>query len=89
MPTLLLLLLVGGLGSAALHPAGASVARTALIRRPGLAVSVFGAGGTIGVAIGPLIVLAMVALVGPTATPWLMFPGLLLGTMALLLIPPT
>jgi MFS transporter, FSR family, fosmidomycin resistance protein len=87
-PALLLLLLVGGLGSAAIHPAGASVARAALARRAGLAVSVFGAGGTVGVALGPLIVLAVVAWAGPTATPWLMIPGLLLGSMALLLIPP-
>jgi FSR family fosmidomycin resistance protein-like MFS transporter len=88
-PVLLLLLLVGGLGSAALHPAGASVARSALAGRAGLAVSLFGAGGTIGVALGPLIALAMVAWAGPTATPWLMIPGLLLGSTAPLLIPPT
>lgn len=88
-PMLLFLLLVGGLGSAALHPAGASVAREALAGRAGLAVSIFGAGGTIGVALGPLIVLALVAWAGPTATPWLMAPGLLLGAMALLLVPPT
>ena len=86
---LILLLLVGGLGSAAIHPAGASVARAALARRAGLAVGVFGAGGTVGVALGPLIVLAVVACAGPAATPWLMIPGLLLGSAALLLIPPS
>ena len=87
--TLLLLLLVGGLGSAALHPAGATVARAALTDRAGLAVSVFGAGGTVGVALGPLVVLAMVAWAGPSSTPWLMMPGLMLGAAALLLIPPS
>jgi FSR family fosmidomycin resistance protein-like MFS transporter len=40
-------------------------------------------------AFGPLIVLAMVAWAGPTATPWLMIPGMLLGTMAFLLIQPS
>jgi MFS family permease len=86
---LVLLLLVGGLGSAALHPAGASVARAALAGRAGLAVGVFGAGGTVGVALGPLIVLAVVAGAGPAATPWLMIPGLLVGSAALLLMPPS
>ena len=88
-PLLLVLLLVGGLGSAAIHPAGASIARAALVARSGLAVSLFGAGGTVGVALGPLIVLALVAGAGPGATPWLMIPGLVLGTAALVFIPPS
>lgn len=84
----LFLLFVGGLGSAAIHPSGASAAREGLAGRPGLAVSLFSAGGTAGVALGPLIVLAVVAWAGLAATPWLMIPGLLLGAAALLLIPP-
>lgn len=56
---------------------------------PSIHLSLAGAGGTIGVAFGPLIVLVMVAWTGPATTPWLMIPGLLLGTMALLLIPPS
>ena len=88
-PLLLAVLLVGGLGSAAVHPASASVARAALAGRSGLAVGLFGAGGAVGLALGPLIALAVVAWPGPPATPWLMFPGFLIGSAALLLIPST
>ncbi len=49
-PVLWGLLLVGGLGSAAFHPVGASIARTAGGRHAGLAVGLFTTGGTIGVA---------------------------------------
>jgi MFS transporter, FSR family, fosmidomycin resistance protein len=76
-PLLLVVLLVGGLGSAAIHPAGASAAREALAGRSGLAVSLFGAGGAAGLAIGPLLVLGLVASAGAAATVWLMIPGLL------------
>jgi MFS transporter, FSR family, fosmidomycin resistance protein len=89
VPLLFALLLVGGLGSAALHPAGASMARAAVRERhTGLAVSFFGAGGTLGVALGPVVVLAVVGTFGLGATPWLMIPGLVLGLLTYLAVPP-
>ena len=82
------LLLFGGLGSAAIHPAGASIARAAGGDAPGLAVSLFGAGGTVGVALGPIAVLGLVGMFGVGATPWLMIPGVLLGLLMLVIVPP-
>ena len=58
---LLGLLLVGGLSSAAMHPGGASLAGEAGGRRRALAVSRFSLGGTVGVALGPVVVLLAVA----------------------------
>ena len=64
LPLLFALLFVGGLGSAAFHPAGTSLARAAYPQNTGLAVSLFGAGGTLGLALGPIVVLAVVASFG-------------------------
>lgn len=81
------LLLVGGLGSAALHPAGASLARAAGRSKAELAVSLFSAGGTIGVALGPVIVLMLVASWGLSFTPWLMLPAVTLGLLTFIVTP--
>lgn len=77
------LLLLGGLGSGAFHPAATSLTRAAGLRNPGVAVSLFSAGGTAGLAIGPVIVLLMVSAYGFSATPWLMVPGIALGLLML------
>lgn len=74
------LLVVGGLGSAGFHPAAAAAARRILPERAALAVSVFSIGGTIGMAFGPLLLLALIANAGIGFTPLLMVPGVLLGT---------
>jgi FSR family fosmidomycin resistance protein-like MFS transporter len=82
------LLLLGGLGTAAYHPAGVSMARAAGGSHAGLAVSLFSAGGTLGFALGPLIALSFVATLGLGSTPWLMIPGIVLGVLMMFLIPP-
>ena len=68
VPLLFALLFIGGLGSAAFHPAGTSMARAAGSRHKGLAVSLFGAGGTLGLALGPVIVLSVVSTFGLSFT---------------------
>lgn len=90
VPTVWLLfgvLLVGGFGSAALHPVGTSVARAAGGKNKGLAIGLFSAGGMIGYAIGPVVILYMVSTLGVGATPWLMVPGVLLGVLMWFLVP--
>jgi FSR family fosmidomycin resistance protein-like MFS transporter len=82
------LLLIGGLGSAAFHPAATSLARNLSKRGAGLGLAVFSAGGSLGVAVGPVVVLYAVSNYGLSATPWLMVPGVLLGAL-LFLVPPT
>ncbi len=81
-------LLVGGLGSAAFHPSGTSMARSVGERNKGLAVSLFSAGGTLGLAVGPVVILYVIANFGLGFTPWLMIPGVVLGVMMYFLVPP-
>lgn len=90
VPTVWLLfgvLLVGGFGSAALHPVGTSVARAAGGKNMGLAVGLFSAGGMIGYAIGPVVILYVLSTLGIGATPWLMVPGVLLGVLMWFFMP--
>ncbi|MDQ3398168.1 MAG: MFS transporter [Deinococcota bacterium] len=83
------LLLVGGLGSAAFHPSGTSMVRTAGgEKNKSLTVAIFSGGGTLGLALGPVVTLFIVANYGLEFTPWLMLPGLVLGVMMYLIVPP-
>lgn len=79
------LILVGGLGSAAFHPALASLARAMSGHRGEVAVGIFSAGGTLGIALGPVIIMMLFARYGLSYTPWLMIPGIFLGILILLL----
>jgi FSR family fosmidomycin resistance protein-like MFS transporter len=81
------LLLVGGLGSAAFHPAAGSMIRGAQARGSGFGISLFMAGGPIGSAIGPVAVLFVIAQYGIGYTPLLMIPGVVLGLLVYLLVP--
>lgn len=88
-PTLLVpLLLIGGLGSAAFHPAATTIARQAAGKKRGLALGVFSAGGTVGMAFGPLVIGAFIIGGGLSYTPLLMIPGIVLGALLYLLLPP-
>lgn len=82
------LLLFGGLGSAAFHPAGTSLARSATPGKGGLALGIFSAGGTFGMAVGPLVIGLFIINDWLHLTPWLMAPGLLFGLLIYLLVPP-
>jgi FSR family fosmidomycin resistance protein-like MFS transporter len=81
------LLLVGGLGSAAFHPSGTSMARAAARHTKGVAVGVFSAGGTVGLAFGPLLIGFFVINDILRFTPWLMLPGLVIGVLLYRLVP--
>lgn len=85
---LLAVLFLGGLGSAAFHPAGTSLARDAGGRNKALTVSLFSAGGTVGLALGPSIILLLARTVGLEFSPLLMIPGVVLGVAMCFLIPP-
>ena len=75
------LILVGGLGSAGYHPAAAVLARRVLPERAQLAMSLFAAGGMLGMAAGPIVVLLIAAHAGLGFTPLLMIPGVVLGAV--------
>lgn len=81
------LLLVGGLGSAAFHPAGTSLARSAAGTKRGLALGVFSAGGTTGMAFGPLVIGVLIIKDWLHLSPLLMIPGVVFGALIYLLVP--
>jgi FSR family fosmidomycin resistance protein-like MFS transporter len=77
--SLLLLVALGGLGSAAFHPAGASMAFAGGSRRRGAAVSVFSVGGNVGSALSPLWVTIGIDRLGLRGTAVLIPVALLVG----------
>jgi MFS transporter, FSR family, fosmidomycin resistance protein len=81
------LLFLGGLGSAAFHPAGTGIARGVGGRRKGLVMAVFSAGGTAGLALGPLVIGALLMTGRLHLSPLLMLPGLLGGLAMMWLVP--
>jgi FSR family fosmidomycin resistance protein-like MFS transporter len=80
------LLVIGGLGSAALHPVGTTIASTQASNAT-LGVGLFTAGGMVGFALGPVLILYLVSTYGSDATIWLAVPGLVLGVGVGLLLP--
>jgi FSR family fosmidomycin resistance protein-like MFS transporter len=84
---LLALLILGGIGSAALHPVSTSIVGGSSTKNPGLSVGLFTAGGMAGFAAGPVLVLALVSRHGTDVTAWLMIPGLALAIGVIALLP--
>jgi FSR family fosmidomycin resistance protein-like MFS transporter len=78
----LLLILVGlaSLGSAAYHPAGASVAGSVATTRRGATLSVFSLSGTFGTALSPLLITSIIARTGLPGTT-LLIPIALLASL--------
>jgi FSR family fosmidomycin resistance protein-like MFS transporter len=79
-PLLILLALASGLGSGAFHPMGVLDVRALLPRwRRSVGMSVYVTAGTVGVAVGPLIGIALFGLFGIQGTGVLIIPGLITG----------
>jgi FSR family fosmidomycin resistance protein-like MFS transporter len=70
------ILVIGGLGGAAFHPPAAALAHRLGGDRPGLTMSVYITGGTLGFSLGPLLFAPVAQQFGPTWTPVLALPGL-------------
>lgn len=85
---LLLLLTLGGFGSAAFHPPGASMAvRVEAGRGSGLRYSLFAFGGSLGYAFGPIFAVAVVSSFGLDNSWTAMVPALLLAPLMALALP--
>lgn len=85
---LLVCLALGGLGSAAFHPPGASMAaRVAEGKGSGARFSVFSFGGAAGYAVGPLAAVGLVAAVGLERLWIAMVPVLLIAAAAWTVLP--
>jgi MFS transporter, FSR family, fosmidomycin resistance protein len=85
---LAMILVVGGLGAAAFHPPAAALAHRLGGERPGLSMSVYITGGTLGFSLGPLMFAPFAERFGLTWTPVLALPGLAIITFFLLRVPP-
>jgi FSR family fosmidomycin resistance protein-like MFS transporter len=75
------LLAIGGLGSAALHPAGTALSRAASSVNPGLAVGLFTAAGMAGGASGPVLALGITSGWGFQGLAWAALPALLVAAL--------
>jgi MFS transporter, FSR family, fosmidomycin resistance protein len=82
------LVLVAGLGTAILHPVGTNLARSHGGAGGTFAVSLFGAGGMFGAALGPIVILAIVPAFGLAAAAWLALPVLAFAALVYLFLPP-
>lgn len=81
-----LLVMLGGLGSAIFHPSGAAyVAANSNLEKRGLYASLFSAGGTAGLALGPFTATAL----GLHGLVWLMPLGLAMGVATFVFAPST
>lgn len=83
LPTLFLLVILGGIGVGAFHPQGAAMVSRAvtaggLERRQGLVMSVFSSAGTVGYALGPLIIAAAISVFGLAGSWITILPGILI-----------
>jgi MFS transporter, FSR family, fosmidomycin resistance protein len=83
---LVLVLAIGGLGSAIFHPGAVSMMRDVGARKS-LFIGVFAAGGAVGSAIMPVIVLWIMRVHGAQYVPWLAVVGVAIGLALLALAP--
>lgn len=67
--SLLILLIIGGMGVSAFHPHAASSVGDIAGSRRGFGLSIFMTGGTIGFSFGPLIAAALIGSIGPAMMP--------------------
>lgn len=81
-------LVVGGLGGAAFHPPAAALAHKLGGTRPGLSMSFYITGGTLGFSMGPLLFAPFAERFGVTWTPLLMVPGLVVLAFFVRHVPP-
>ncbi|HZQ49730.1 MAG TPA: MFS transporter [Candidatus Dormibacteraeota bacterium] len=83
-PLLVALACASGLGSGAFHPLGALDVRALLPKRSrSTGMSIYVTAGTVGVALGPLIGIALFGLFGLHGTGFLVIPGVVTGTYLL------
>jgi FSR family fosmidomycin resistance protein-like MFS transporter len=86
-PLVIAAVAVTGIGSAIFHPEATKSARFVSGARRATGMSVFSIGGNIGVALGPLVVTAIVVSVGPTGTWIYMIPGVLVTAIMAFIAP--
>jgi FSR family fosmidomycin resistance protein-like MFS transporter len=86
-PLVLAAVAITGIGSAIFHPEATKSARYVSGPKRATGMSFFTIGGNIGVALGPLVVTAIVVSVGPTGTWIYMIPGVLVTIIMAFIAP--
>lgn len=76
-PMLLVVLTLGGIGVSAFHPQGASMAGKAGGDRRGMGMAFFSTGGSLGMAIGPILIITIVSNFSLESTYWAALPGII------------
>ena len=87
---LALVLVLGGIGSAVFHPPGVAMSVRAAEGKgkgSGLRMSVFSFGGSAGFAVGPLLIVGLVSVVGLEAMWVAMIPAIVVSGLLLLVLP--
>jgi FSR family fosmidomycin resistance protein-like MFS transporter len=79
-----LLLLLSGIGAAAFHPQAVAAAGALSGSRMGLGISIFTFGGSLGFALGPLVIIGAVQLLGLRHSYYIVLPGVVLMTLLIL-----
>ena len=84
MPMLFALVILGGIGVGAFHPQGAAMVSRAVSnsgqqQRQGLVMSIFSSSGTVGYALGPLVIAGAIGFFGIERSWYTIFPGLLIS----------
>jgi MFS transporter, FSR family, fosmidomycin resistance protein len=93
MPMLFLLVILGGIGVGAFHPQGAAMVSRAVTssgteRHQGLVMSIFSSAGTVGYALGPLIIAGAINLFGIERSWYTVIPGLIVWAVMWRYCPP-
>ncbi|MGQ9632089.1 MAG: MFS transporter [bacterium] len=78
---LAMVIFLSGIGTAAFHPPAAMAVGAASERKRGLAMALFGAGGAMGFALGPLFVLSIVSAFGLERTYLAVVPGVAISAV--------
>jgi len=84
---ILMFICLGSMGSAIFHPSAAGMVLLYTPRHAGLSMSIFGMGGTVAFAIGPLVLAGFVTLFGLDRLPYTTLIGLLFLPILMVLLP--
>jgi len=80
-------IVVGGIGSAVMHPEAGKYSAMLSGARRASGISIFQVGGQIGYALGPAIIALLFAHLGPSGSVWLFVPGALAVAVLFTLMP--
>jgi FSR family fosmidomycin resistance protein-like MFS transporter len=88
LPMLLAFVILGGIGTGAFHPQSAALVARASTRQQATVMSIFSSAGTVGMAVGPILVTNIVARYGLDHTYYAVVCGVVIWVLLLRYCPP-